>query len=502
MRVDHYLLEQGRGATGQLGDARVAGGSPASLRSTRGGSCGGVPGLADGAEERVAGALDGLGGIEVGGSGSEAVEGFEGDAGPEEVFGAGQGLEPLVGCGDILLPVGLPDAAAGAGDLGGEEAGPVEVEEGAEAALEKDVDPGDEGVGDMDVAEPPADNAAGLGLDERVVVRVAGPGLGEGGDVELVEQVGDLAVDVLASVVGVEGLDGEGEGGDKVLQHEDHEVLGDARHGAKVLELRDFVDDVDEVDALLAAPVSEVDGVDAQEPGLAIGLGLAADADGDGSRPGLAEGEAAGAVRAGLAEVVDVAVGDVGEPFEAHVAVDMAHAPEDHLGGGSGELAEGLVNLGQQRGVMRRVAALEGLAGGLLAVVADVTGPAVLLDEAGDLGAGEARHLLQVPLDLGLVRSPEAVVLEADQRAAHEGVGGSAVSELEVRGLVAFEEGAELVEGAYPFGAKCHDHPPMISSPRTSGSPLAGNRLPARAHLSLDKTWVAATTAIPYLSTI
>ena len=27
------------------------------------------------------------------------------------------------------------------------------------------------------------------------------------------------------------------------------------------------------------------------------------------------------------------------------------------------------------------------------------------------------------------------VVLEADQRAAHEGVGGSAVSELEVRGL-------------------------------------------------------------------
>ena len=100
---------------------------------------------------------------------------------------------------------------------------------------------------------------------------------------ELVEQVGDLAVDVLASVVGVEGLDGEGEGGDEVLQHGDHEVLGDARHGAKVLELRDFVDDVDEVDALLAAPVSEVDGVDAEEAGLAIGPRLAADPDGDGS---------------------------------------------------------------------------------------------------------------------------------------------------------------------------------------------------------------------------
>ena len=274
---------------------------------------------------------------------------------------------------------------------------------------------------------------------------------------------------------------GEGEGGDEVLQHEHHEVLGDARHGAKVLELRDFVDDVDEVDALFAAPVAEVYGVDAQEAGLAIGLGLAADADGDGSRAGLAEGEAAGPVLAGLPEVVDLAVGDVGEALEPLVAVDMAHAPEDHLGGGSGELAEGLVDLGQQRGVIGRVAARKGLGGGLLAMVADVAGPAVLPDEAGDLGPGEARHLLQEPLDPGLVRPPEAVVLEADQRAPHEGVGGSAVSGLEVRGLIAFEEGAELVEGAYPFGAKCHDHPPMISSPRTSGSSLAGNRPRVRA---------------------
>ena len=144
--------EQGRGATGELGDARVAGGSPASLWLARGGSCGGVPGLADGAEEFVAGALDGLGGIEVGGGGGEAVEGSEGDAGPEEIFGSGQGLEPLVGCGDILLPVGLPDATAGAGYLGGKEAGPVEIEEGAEAVAEEVVDLGDEIVGDVDVA--------------------------------------------------------------------------------------------------------------------------------------------------------------------------------------------------------------------------------------------------------------------------------------------------------------------------------------------------------------
>ena len=235
--MDHYLLEQGRGATGQLGDARVAGGSPASLRSTRGGSCGGVPGLADGAEERVAGALDGLGGIEVGGSGSEAVEGFEGDAGPEEVFGAGQGLEPLAGCGDILLPVGLPDAAAGAGDLGGEEAGPVEVEEGAEAALEEDVDPGDEGVGDVDVAEPPADDRAVLGLDERVVVRAPGPGLRELFGCEACSAGRrDPVVDVLRLPLSAwKARTREGERADEVASStRNHVVLGDPRNRRQV----------------------------------------------------------------------------------------------------------------------------------------------------------------------------------------------------------------------------------------------------------------------------
>ena len=53
-------------------------------------------------------ALDGLGGIEVGGCGGQLAERAEGDAGPEEVFGAGHGFESLVvGCGDIFLPVGL-----------------------------------------------------------------------------------------------------------------------------------------------------------------------------------------------------------------------------------------------------------------------------------------------------------------------------------------------------------------------------------------------------------
>ena len=62
-----------------------------SLRSAERGSCGGVPGLADRTEEVITGALHGLCGVEVGGGGSELVEDFEGDAGPEGAFGAGEG---------------------------------------------------------------------------------------------------------------------------------------------------------------------------------------------------------------------------------------------------------------------------------------------------------------------------------------------------------------------------------------------------------------------------
>ena len=71
-----------------------------------------------------------------------------------------------------------------------------------------------------------------------------------------------------------------------------------------------------------------------------------------------------------------------------------------------------------------------------------------LSDEAVDLGAGEARHLFDEPLQQSLVRSPEAVVLEADQRAAHEGVGRGAVGELEVRRFIAVQAAPDPFEGA------------------------------------------------------
>jgi len=145
-------------------------------------------------------------------------------------MGAGHCPEALLGCGDIFLAVAPFDATVGADDLGGEEAGPVEVEERTEVIVEEGVD-----LGDVDVAEPLADDAAVLGFDQRGVVAVAGPALGEDADVEVVEERGDLAVDVLAAVVGVEGVGGEGEGGEEGFEAWDEEVPRDARYGSKVV---------------------------------------------------------------------------------------------------------------------------------------------------------------------------------------------------------------------------------------------------------------------------
>ena len=81
--------------------------------------------------------------------------------------------------------------------------------------------------------------------------------------------------------VGVESPDAEGEGGDEPLEEGDEEALGDVGDGAEVLELGHLVDDVDDVGPLLAFPVAEVDGVDAQVAGLPVGGWSAAHGDVD-----------------------------------------------------------------------------------------------------------------------------------------------------------------------------------------------------------------------------
>ena len=63
--------------------------------------------------------------------------------------------------------------------------------------------------------------------------------------------------------------------------------------------------------------------------------------------------------------------------------------------------------------------------------------------------------------------------------------------------LAAFQEGPDLLKGANLRGAKCNDHPPMISSPRTPGSSPAGNLLPFRLMCRWTRLLLALTLASP-----
>ena len=120
-------------------------------------------------------------------------------------------------------------------------------------------------------------------------------------------------------------------------------------------------------------------------------------------------------------------------------------------------------------------------------MVADAARAALLRDQPGQLGARVAGDLGEALPDQALPGPRQAeVVAEPAQRPLNERVGRLAVVGGDVRRLAPAEEGADVVEGANPFGAQCHDHAPMICShPRSCSSPL-GNRLPAHAHFSLD----------------
>ena len=117
-----------------------------------------------------------------------------------------------------------------------------------------------------------------------------GSRLGELADVELVQQCGDLMVDVFGAIVGVKALDDKGIGGDQGFEHGDQEALGDGFDIADVLILGDFIHGVDVIDAFGAIAVALVDGIDAQKAGLAVRLRLSALADGDRNRSRPGEG--------------------------------------------------------------------------------------------------------------------------------------------------------------------------------------------------------------------
>ena len=137
MRVDGGIDCGGDGEGVQ--DPATPGGERSEPRGRRDGSRCGVQRLGDEPKERLAGPLDFLGGLQVGGGMCYGVELLEGDARLQEAIGSGQRSELLVRGHDQFLGV-LPAAAPALRlDLDGEQAGPVMVEEGGEEVAQEGV---------------------------------------------------------------------------------------------------------------------------------------------------------------------------------------------------------------------------------------------------------------------------------------------------------------------------------------------------------------------------
>ena len=265
------------------------------------------------------------------------------------------------------------------------------------------------------------------------------------GDVQLVEHLGDLAVDVLGAVVGVEAHHLEGAGLDELLEHRHETPLGDGPYRRHVLPLQHLVHEVDVVHALLAVFVPLMHRVHPQVARLPLRLGLASFSDPDRGRPRLLERRPAPLVGGRLAQVVELAVRDHSQTLEALVAVHLELAPHHRPRAVTAHLAQRRVDLGEKADVGLRVTPPECVRRRTAAVLDSARLP-VLPDQPRHLRLGLPGHLHQVAPNHALVAPHKRPVAEPDQRFADELVRRSAVHHHEVRRLVAGHETADLTK--------------------------------------------------------
>ena len=161
---------------------------------------------------------------------------------------------------------------------------------------------------------------------------------------------------------------------------------------------------------------------------------------------------ALGAIDAGTAQVVQVRTGEVRQPLKTPLAKDLELPPHHRTGGRTTHLISDLVNLGQQPDIGRRADPLEGPPTVALTAVGDLPRLPVLGNEPDRLGAGQSRCLDQVFAYRALVGPPEPVMADANQRTADELAGAVPVLWMIVDGLIAIQEGPDLVDAAEALG--------------------------------------------------
>ena len=258
------------------------------------------------------------------------------------------------------------------------------VDERRQQVLEEVVDQRRVVARDVAVAEVVAHHRGVFALHQRVVVAVSWAGFGELFDVQIVQQFGDLSVDVLGAVVRVEAIDYKGKCCDKAAQCRHHETLGYRLYGGHELVLGDRINDVDLVEALGAVQVALVDRINSQETGLAPGVGLAPLADGHCHWLGFGHRIAAPQVSIGLPQPVQMAMRQAGQSLETAVLEDLVLPLHETSGTSAARPAEGLVQLREQADVGSGVTPPERFTGPVAAVL-DLPGLAILPDQSRGL---------------------------------------------------------------------------------------------------------------------
>lgn len=299
----------------------------------------------------------------------------------------------------------------------------MEIEIGVEELGAEGVDLGGEALGDVGIAQALAHHRAILGLGQTVVVGMPGPGFGEL-HAQLVEHLGDLVVDVLGAVVGVEAPDHEGEAVEQGLDDRQQEGLADPLAGGYEFPLGDAVHRVDVIDPLHPVLIALMHAVDADETRLAIGRRRAALANGQGDGTRLAPLLAMLRVAAGTAQVVQVAHRDRRQPGIARIPMDARRPLEQVAGGRAGEGAVQGVGLSQQGHVLRRELAGKSPRRWAIAL-AQPTGSQMPFHQPGELLPGVAGRVRQVAQHRPLVRTLERRVAEPSQHPADVPIAGN-----------------------------------------------------------------------------
>ena len=168
---------------------------------------------------------------------------------------------------------------------------------------------------DVSIADVFANDRAVLGLHQAVVAALPRPALGLL-DAQFFQQLGDGFVDELAAVVGVEAQDAKRKLTQHVLQNRLQIGLRDARRCTGHLPLRDLIDGVDVINALLSAVrlIALMHRVQAQKSGLALRLRLAPLADRDRRGPRLGVVEKPLTIALVVAQVIQMSYGDRRQP--------------------------------------------------------------------------------------------------------------------------------------------------------------------------------------------